>query len=86
MPDLALLPLFPSAGKRCLMPNGMIDQRATGRSKQIPAETKPNPIERLHRYLDAISTEGFFGKVSVSFQNGKVHDIKVEQTRKLEDL
>lgn len=68
------------------MPNGMIDQRVTGRSKQIATEKQPSPIERLHRYLDVISTEGFFGKVSVSFQNGKVHDIKVEQTRKLEDL
>jgi len=45
-----------------------------------------SPIERLHRYLERLAVSDFYGKVVVSFQNGKVHDIKVEQTKKLEEL
>lgn len=48
--------------------------------------TNPRPLDRLHRYLDRLSDSAFFGKVVVSFQNGKVCDIKVEQTHKLEEL
>ena len=44
------------------------------------------PLERLHRYLDRLAGSEFYGKVIVSFQHGKVHDIKVEQTKKLEEL
>ena len=51
------------------------EQRASG-----PA------LERLHRYLERLAGSEFYGKVVVSFQNGKVHDIKVEQTKKLEEL
>ena len=46
----------------------------------------PRPLERLHRYLDRLSDGNFFGKVVVSFQNGKVQDIRVEQTKKLDEL
>jgi hypothetical protein len=45
-----------------------------------------SPLERLHRYLERLAASEFYGKVVVSFQNGKVHDIKVEQTKKLEEL
>jgi hypothetical protein len=45
-----------------------------------------SPIERLHRYLERLSVSEFYGKVVVSFHNGKVHDIKVEETKKLEEL
>jgi hypothetical protein len=55
-----------------------------------PMTTDPrgtrSPLERLHRYLDRLADTEFFGKVIVSFQNGKVHDIKIEQTKKLEEL
>ena len=44
------------------------------------------PLERLHRYLERLAGSDFYGKVVVSFQHGKVHDIKVEQTKKLEEL
>lgn len=50
------------------------------------ARTTAGPLERLHRYLDRLSDTAFFGKVVVSFQNGKVHDVRVEQTKKLEEL
>ena len=46
----------------------------------------PRGIDRLYRYLDRLCDTSFFGKVVVSFQNGKVCDIKVEQTKKLEEL
>ena len=45
-----------------------------------------NPIGRLLRYLERQSASGFFGKVTVSFQNGKVCEVRTEQTRKLDEL
>jgi hypothetical protein len=44
------------------------------------------PIERLYRYLDRLIASAFYGKVTLSFQHGKVCDVKIEQTRKLEEL
>jgi hypothetical protein len=44
------------------------------------------PLDRLYRYLERLAGSEFYGKVVVSFQNGKVNDIKVEQTKKLEEL
>jgi hypothetical protein len=48
--------------------------------------TTTRPIDRLYRYLDRLCDTSFFGKVVLSFQNGKVCDIRVEQTKKLEEL
>lgn len=45
-----------------------------------------SPIDRLHRFLDKLNRKGFFGKVSVSFQHGRVCDIRVEETHKLDEL
>lgn len=45
-----------------------------------------SPIERLLRFLDKLSSSSFFGKVTVSFQSGRVCDIKIEQTKKLDEL
>ena len=56
------------------MPSTVTNPRAT------------RPLERLHQYLERLGETGFYGKVIVSFHDGKVHDIKVEQTRKLEEL
>jgi hypothetical protein len=52
----------------------------------IPPRPAPRQLERLHQYLERLADTSFFGKVVVSFQNGKVHDIKIEQTKKLEEL
>jgi hypothetical protein len=46
----------------------------------------PRPLDRLHQYLERLAETQFFGKIVVSFQHGKVHDIRVEQTKKLEEL
>lgn len=43
-------------------------------------------IERLLRYFDKLASSSFYGRVTVSFQNGRVCDIKIEQTKKLDDL
>ncbi len=45
-----------------------------------------SPIERLLRFLDKLASSSFFGKVIVSFQNGRVCDVKIEQTKKLDEL
>jgi hypothetical protein len=44
------------------------------------------PLDRLYRYLERLAGSEFYGKVIVSFQHGRVSDIKVEQTKKLEEL
>ena len=44
------------------------------------------PLDRLARYLERLAGSEFYGKVTVSFQHGRVSDIKVEQTKKLEEL
>jgi hypothetical protein len=53
-----------------------------GDSRDVP----PTSIDRLLRYLEKLSSGRFFGKVVVSFQNGKVCDVKIEETKKLDEL
>jgi hypothetical protein len=60
------------------MPSVAIEQRTSG--------PPGSELERLHRYLERLAGSAFYGKVVVSFQHGKVHDIKVEQTKKLDEL
>ncbi len=45
-----------------------------------------SPIERLLRFLDRCARGAFFGKVTITFQNGRVCDVKIEQTKKLDEL
>ena len=45
-----------------------------------------SPIERLLRFFERLAGSAFFGKVTVSFQNGRVCDIRIEQTKKLDEL
>jgi hypothetical protein len=49
-------------------------------------DPSPKPIHRLFLYLEKLATANFFGKVVLTFQNGKVSDIRIEQTKKLEEL
>ena len=53
-----------------------------GDSRDAP----PTSIDRLLRYLEKLSSGRFFGKVVVSFQNGRVCDVRIEETKKLEEL
>ncbi len=45
-----------------------------------------SPIERLLRFLDKCARGAFFGKVTITFQAGRVCDVKIEQTKKLDEL
>jgi hypothetical protein len=44
------------------------------------------PLERLYRFLDKLVHSGFFGRITLTFQNGRLCDIKIEQTKKLDEL
>lgn len=43
-------------------------------------------FDRLARYLERLADERFYGKVTVTFQNGRACDVRVEQTHKLDEL
>lgn len=61
--------------------------RATGGLKPTSPTVESTALDaRLQRFLENLAAAAFFGKVVVSFQNGKVTDVKTEQTRKLEEL
>jgi hypothetical protein len=61
------------------------DQRTTDPRTKTAEQPRP-PLDRLSRFLERLAAGAFFGKVIVSFQNGKVADIKIEQTKKLDEL
>jgi hypothetical protein len=48
--------------------------------------TERRPLERLHGFLNRCVTTGFFGKIEVTFQNGRVCEVRVQQTKKLDEL
>jgi hypothetical protein len=56
------------------------------RSADLRPSAGPSPIARLFRFLDRLVTNGFFGKIVISFQNGKVCDVRIEQNKKLDEL
>ena len=64
------------------MSNTNADPRATDRPK--PAHGAVDP--RVLRFLEKLATGNFYGKVVMAFQNGKILDVKTEQTRKLDEL
>ena len=43
-------------------------------------------IEKLLRFFDKCAATGFFGKVEVTFQNGRVCEVRIQQTKKLDEL
>ena len=61
---------------------GNPDPRATDRRNTGHPALDP----RLARFFEKLSTGQFFGKVVVSFQNGKAVDVRIEQTKKLDEL
>lgn len=65
----------------------MSESNAESRAQARPGVASArSPIERLQGFLEKLSSGGFFGKVVVSFQNGKVCDVRIEQTKKLDEL
>jgi hypothetical protein len=65
------------------MSYGKADPRATDR-RNATAIDELDP--RIVRFLGRLCAEEFFGKVVVSFQHGKIVDVRTEQTRKLDEL
>jgi hypothetical protein len=61
------------------------DQRTTDLRRNT-TDVSRGQLERLTRFFERLTGNAFFGKVVVSFQNGKVADVKIEQTKKLEEL
>ena len=43
-------------------------------------------MNKLMAYLEKLIAEGFFGTVTLSFQNGKLANVKVERSLKPTDL
>ncbi|HYP99702.1 MAG TPA: hypothetical protein VER96_13600 [Polyangiaceae bacterium] len=65
------------------MSHGNADPRATDRRNGTTVEALD---PRIVRFLGRLCAEAFFGKVVVSFQHGKIVDVRTEQTRKLDEL
>jgi hypothetical protein len=60
--------------------------RGSGRGSGSDGVDGAGTLDRLTRYLEQLAADGFFGKVTVSFQNGRACDVKIEQTHKLDEL
>jgi len=45
-----------------------------------------SPLEKLLEMLRHLMKDQFFGEVSITFQNGKPHTIKLYRTYKVEEL
>jgi hypothetical protein len=73
-------------GQEVVMSYARVDPRATDRKSPPGAASVERPIDRLSRYLEKLASSDFYGKVIVSFQHGKVCDVKIEQTKKLDEL
>jgi hypothetical protein len=73
-------------GARAHAGRGARDRREGDRINAARDSEARSPIERLLRFLEKLAAGGFFGKVVVTFQNGRVCDIKIEQTKKLDEL
>jgi hypothetical protein len=78
---LVINPSLPTCGKRGFFMAGL---------PSVPRGTEPkmskDELGRLTRYFERLAADGFYGKVLVSFQNGKPCDVRIEQTMKLDEL
>jgi len=73
-----------------------MDKRATPLSLSMrdtvpPPSTDPGlddrgDLVRVTRFLRRLVAASYFGKVTLSFQNGKVTDLRTEQVMKIDDL
>lgn len=43
-------------------------------------------LQRLFEFIKKAALGGFFGTLTITFQNGKIHTVKTERTQKLEEL
>lgn len=47
---------------------------------------KKSDVERVEAFLRRLVESRYFGKVTLSFQSGRVTDIRIEQAMKVDDL
>jgi hypothetical protein len=43
-------------------------------------------LARIGRYIGRLQDAGYFGKVTLSFQNGRLCELRTEQVMKVDDL
>jgi hypothetical protein len=60
--------------------------RGTEPSSRDTRDASKPELARLARYFERLAESGFYGKILVSFQNGKPCDVRIEQTKKLDEL
>ncbi len=68
------------------MPGSGAGQRTTDQGANHTTDPARGQAARLSRFFERLCGSAFFGKVVVSFQNGRVSDVRIEETRKLEEL
>jgi hypothetical protein len=59
---------------------------ASPRGTENSPKDHKDELARLARYFERLAASGFYGKILVSFQNGKPCDVRIEQTKKLDEL
>ena len=47
---------------------------------------KPEELDQVTRYLTSLAGENFFGRVTLTFQNGRINTIKTEILKRLDEL
>ena len=47
---------------------------------------KPEELDQVTRYLASLAGENFFGRVTLTFQNGRVNTVKTEILKRLDEL
>lgn len=59
-----------------------------GARSNFPTPNAPAqiPLARLLRFLERTAASDFFGRITVSFQNGRLGEIKIEQVLKPDEL
>jgi hypothetical protein len=60
--------------------------RRPAETPEALAEKRAEDLARVGRFLGRLQDKGYFGKVTISFQNGKLVELRTEQTLKVEEL
>ena len=47
---------------------------------------KPEELDQVTRYLASLAGENFFGRVTLTFQNGRINTVKTEILKRLDEL
>lgn len=60
-------------------------RRAAESSEQV-TERRAADLARIGRFLSRLQDSGYFGKVTISLQNGKMVELRTEQVLKVDEL